>query len=227
MTPRSNPAMREERKIIVYPSEIHEYTYCPRYYFFHKHVGRHVTLRERMRMLLGRIFHGVKRVPDRLRGRVLEDRIEVTVGSNIVLRGRPDSYEVKGDEILVVERKSGRGPSRGVWVSDSAQASAYAFMLARLLGVKNASIRIEYLYRSRASRLDEDKVERLLRLIDEIVLVREHGVLPHAKRSHRKCSRCPFRDICYELDDGLDDVGGELYEPGMWLEKVNIDESFI
>ncbi len=217
----------EARKIIVYPSELHEYTYCPRYYFFHVHMGRRLTIKEKVRLLLGRIYHGIKGIPDRVRGRILEDRIEVTVGSNIVLRGRPDSYEVKGDEILVIERKSGKGPSKGVWVSDSAQASAYAFMLARLLGVKNASIRIEYLYRSRASRLDEEKVTMLLRLIDEIVMVREHGILPYAKRSPRKCAKCPFRDACFQLDVEEEEVGGELYEPGSWLEGIHIDESFI
>lgn len=211
-------------KITVYPSEIHEYAYCPRYYFFKAHLGRRLGIRERLRLLLGRLFHAVKGVPDRLHGRVVEERIEVEVGSNIVLRGRPDSYEVRGGEILVIERKSGRGPSRGVWISDSAQASAYAFMLARLLGARSASIRIEYLHGGRTARLDEGKVSTLLRLIDEIVLVREHGVVPHAKRSPGKCVKCPFKDVCDQLDEGL---GEAIEEPGVWLEGAHVDESFI
>lgn len=217
---------RGPKRIVIYPSEIHEYTYCPRYYFFHKHLGRRITLRERLRLLLGSLFHLAKGLPDRLRGRILEDRIEVQVSPRVYLRGRPDSYEVRGDEVLVIERKSGRGPSRGVWVSDSAQASAYAFMLTRLLGARNAAIRIEYLHKSRSSILDEDKVAMLIRLIDDIILVREHGILPYAKRSPGRCSRCPFRDICYQLDQGLEDLGGELYEPGDWLEGKNVDETF-
>ncbi|MEB3806892.1 MAG: CRISPR-associated protein Cas4 [Desulfurococcales archaeon] len=218
--------MKNSRRIIVYPSELHEYAYCPRFYFFSVHMGRSFTLAERIRLWIGRMLHWIKGLPDRAKGRILEERIEVEVGSNIVLRGRPDSYEVRGDDLVVIERKSGRGPSKGVWVSDSAQASAYAFMLTRLLNAKNALIKIEYLSRSRSSTLDEEKVSRLLKLIDEVVLVREHGIVPYAKRSARKCAKCPFRELCYKLDEGLEGLDAELYEPGRWLAEVPIDDSF-
>ncbi len=216
--------LMSNRRIVVYPSELHEYAYCPRYYFFHTHIGRKPTLREKIRMFIGKLFHFVKGVPDLLRGRRVEETIEVSIGSGVVLRGRPDSYEVRTDrEVLVIERKSGRGPKKGVWVSDSSQASAYAFMLARLLGVSNASIRIEYATKSRSSKLDEEKITRLLKLIDEIILVREHGIVPYPKRGPRKCARCPFKDICDELD--REEIE-ELYEPGYWLKEINIDETF-
>ena len=218
--------MRRGKKIVIYPSELHEYAYCPRYYFFNVHVGRRLTLTERIRMLLGRLFHLIKRVPDKFKGRIVEDRIEVEIGENIILRGRPDSYEVHEGEVVIIERKSGKGPSRGVWVSDSAQASAYAFMLARLFDARSAFIKIEYLTKSRLSVLDEDKVTRLLRLIDEIILVREYGIVPYAKRTPRKCEKCPFKQICEVLDKDTSDLSGELYEPGSWLEGINIDDSF-
>ena len=215
--------LMEGRRITVYPSELHEYAYCPRYYFFHVHIGRKLTLKARFRMLLGRLFHWSKSIPDRLKGRRVEDTIEVAIGSGIVLRGRPDSYEVGDEGVLVIERKSGRGPRKGVWVSDSSQASAYAFMLARLLGVANARIKVEYATKSRSSSLDEDKITRLLKIIDEIILVREYGIVPYPKRSSRKCAKCPFKDICEEIDhEKIED----LYEPGAWLKEIDIDETF-
>ncbi len=216
----------EKRRITVYPSELHEYVYCPRYYFFDIHLGRKLTVREKIRLILGKLFHLIKGIPDRFKGRHVEETIEVTIGSGIVLRGRPDSYEVREGEVLVIERKSGRGPRRGVWISDSAQASAYAFMLARLMDMPRARIRIEYATKSRSSILNEDKVARLLHLIDEIILVREYGIVPYAKRSPGRCRRCPFKDICEALDTDVEVRNLEIYEPGKWLEKTDIDETF-
>ncbi len=211
-------------KVRIYPSELHEYAYCPRYYFFHVHLGRRLTLRERLRMLLGRLFHWVKGVPDKLKGRHVEEAIEVEVGSGIVLRGRPDSFEIGSDSVLVIERKSGRGPRKGVWISDSTQASAYAFMLARLLDARDVKIRVEYASKARNSSLDEEKVYRLLKIIDEIILVREYGIVPYAKRSPRRCAKCPFREVCERLDRETGDL--EVYEPGSWLANIDIDSSF-
>ncbi len=208
-------------KIVVRPSEIHEFVYCPRLFFFDTHLGRERTLRERLRLLLGRLYHALLGLPDRLRGRIVEETLEVDLG-RVIIRGRPDAYSIEDGLARVVERKSSRPPRRGVWSSDSAQALTYAFMLARLHGVE-AEASVEYPTRRARARLDEEKVYYILRLIDDIVLVKAYGIVPKALRSPGKCARCPFREVCEALDEDLD---VDVYEPGEWLEGKVVDESF-
>ncbi len=208
-------------KIVVRPSEIHEFVYCPRLFFFDYYLGRERRLGERLRLLLGRLYHALLGLPDRIRGRLVEDTLEVDLGK-VVIRGRPDAYSLGDDRALVVERKSSKPPRRGVWSSDSAQALTYAFMLARLHGVE-VEASVEYPTRKARTRLDEEKINLIMKIIDDIVLVKAYGIVPKALRSPGKCGRCPFRDICEALDRGLD---VEVYEPGDWLEGRVVDESF-
>jgi len=212
------------RRVIVTPSEVHEFAYCPRLYFFSVHVGRERSLRERLRLLVGRIYHLVFSLRDRAAGRSVEESIEVELGGGVVVRGRPDAYSVEDDRLLVVERKSSRPPRRGAWLSDAAQASVYALMLSVLYGAREARIRVEYPGASRETVLDSDRVALVSRLIDDLVLVKVHGVVPWAARSARKCSRCPFRRECELLDS--ERVEGELYEPGSWLAGLTVDRGF-
>ena len=210
-------------RVTVYPSEIHEYVYCPRLYFFTLYMGRRRGIRERIRLLLGSLFHLLKSVPDRMRGFQVEERIEVSIGG-VRLRGRPDAYNIAGDSVTVIERKSSRPPRRGVWLNDAAQASAYGLMLARREGSgRSVRLRIEYPTVARESELDSEKVALVLRVLDEIVLVKKYGVLPSPRPSPGKCSRCPFRLECQLLEEEKPE--GDLYEPGSWLEGYT-DDSF-
>ncbi len=217
--------MEREKIITVYPSEIHEYVYCPRMLFFTHYIGRRRTLRERIRLLLGRLFHLFKSIPDRMRGYHLEEGLQVELGGGVRLRGRPDSYTVDNGEALVIERKSGRGPRRGAWLSDSSQAAAYGFMISRRFQVARTRLRVEYLAGARESLLDEDKIAQILRIVDEIVLVKRWGIVPYANRTKAKCGKCPFKNLCLEVDEMLA-VEGDLYEPGEWLAGRHVDESF-
>lgn len=200
-------------RITVYPSEIHEYTYCPRLYFFNTHIGKDHTLRERLRLALGRLFHLAKSIPDRLQGMKVEETREAWLG-NVRLRGRPDSYTVEGDTLRVVERKSGRSPRSGAWISDVLQATAYTVILSGGT-IRDAVIEVHYRDGKRVVRVNEDLIGFLTDTIDEIVLVKLHGIVPAPLRSDRKCTRCAFRDICYSLDEDLPQAN--LYEPGAWL----------
>ena len=202
----------------VYPSEIHQYTYCPRLYFFTLNLGRERDLRERLRLLLGTLFHIVKSIPDRLSGMRVEEVNEATLGG-VRLRGRPDSYSIEEGRLRVVERKSGKSPRRGAWISDVLQATAYTLILSRG-SVRDAVLEIHYRDGVRIVRVNEDLVGSLVDVIDEIVLVKKHGIVPAALRSERKCSRCAFRDICYSID--YYEIDGELYEPGAWLGSKRI-----
>jgi len=208
--------------ITVYPSEIHEFVYCPRLYFFELYMGRKRGIHERIRLLLGSLFHVFKSIPDRARGRRVEERIEVHVGGGIRLRGRPDAYHVDKDTITVIERKSSRPPRKGVWLNDSAQAATYGFMLTRRESRSNVRIRIEYPTVSRESVLDSEKISFILKIIDDIVLVKRDGILPAPRPTPKKCAKCPFQPQCKLLEE---DKPEELYEPGAWLEGF-IDESY-
>ena len=208
-------------KVVIRPSEIHEFVYCPRLFFFDYFLGRKRGLKERLRLLLGRLYHAFLSIPDRLKGRLVEETLEVDLGK-VLIRGRPDAYSLEDGRALVVERKSSRPPRRGVWSSDSAQALTYAFMLARLHGV-DVEARVEYPTKTAGTRLDEEKINWIIRIIDDIVLVKAYGIVPKALKSPRKCNKCPFREICKALDDGLD---VDVYEPGEWLAGRIVDESF-
>jgi len=212
----------KEDKIIVYPSEIHSFAYCPRKYFFNLYMPVERSFRERLRLLAGTIFHALMRVRDRLRGYRSEERITLDLGS-VLLVGRPDSYKSDESGVTIIERKSGSGPRSGAWISDALQAAAYGLMLRGDNG--EVKLLVEYRGRRRGSVLDEDKLGLLFRIIDDIVLVKKYGIVPYPKRSPARCAKCPFRDVCNELDEKLD-CRDEVYEPGSYLEGVNVDNSF-
>jgi len=216
------PGGAEGKRLTIYPSEIHEFVYCPRLYFFERYLGRERSLRERVRLFLGTLFHFVKAIPDRARGHKVEERIEVEVGG-VRLRGRPDAYHVEEDKVTIIERKSSKAPRRGVWLNDSAQAVAYGFMITRLESARSVRIRIEYPTTARESELDSDKVSFILRLLDDIVLVKKYGIVPAAKPSKKKCARCPFRAECDLLEREKPE---EIFEPGSWLDGF-VDESYV
>ena len=156
---------------------------------------------------------------DRVRGRFVEEPLEARLGSYVFV-GRPDSWRVEGGRLIVTERKSGRGPRRGVWLSDAAQAAAYAFMLLRskVRGADEATLEVGYAFGGvRRLRLTDDLVDMVLRAAGEMRVVRE-GIVPYPYRVEAKCSICPYRAPCEELDRELmPPGGGEVYEPGGWL----------
>jgi len=212
---------KSSEPVVVYPSEIHKFAYCPRQYFFTLYLPQPVPLSRRLRMLLGTIYHIVKAWLSKRKGYAAEERVEKRVGA-VLIRGRPDAYRVSEGTIEIVERKSGKGPRRGVWISDALQATAYGFVLYR--GTERVLLRVEYRSGSRVGVLDSEKIGLLLRVIDEIVLVKRHGIVPYANRSPARCAKCPYRDLCEELDRELS--AENLYEPGSWLSGFPVDRSF-
>jgi len=210
---------------VVRPSEIHSYVYCPRQFFFSHYMGRAPGLFERLRLLLGSLYHAVAGFIDKMRGYSVEEPITVDLG-RVVMRGRPDSYMIGDDgTAVIIERKSGRGPRRGAWASDVLQAAAYAFMVLRRGMASKARLRIEYLGGGGATYdLEYEHVSLVLKAVEDIVYVKAYGVLPAANRSEAKCRACPFRRECYLLDEGLDDIEGDLVETGEWVKKLRIRE---
>lgn len=215
----------EGELIIVYPSEIHQYVYCPRQYFFRIHYPLPVPLLRRLRMLLGRIYHALKRLRDSARGYIAEDTVEARMGG-VLLRGRPDAYRIGEDRVEVVERKSGRGPRRGVWLSDMLQAAAYGYVLYTKTGGRRVLLTVEYRSGARTAELTSERLALLAKAIDEIVMVKVYGIVPYANRSPARCSKCPYRSLCEALDRELDPGDGSLYEPGKWVAERKIDWGF-
>ncbi len=162
-------------------------------------------------------------LPDKLLGRRREEPLNIEVGSGVLLRGRADALALEGGVAKVIERKSGRPPRRGAWISDVLQASAYGFVLVRGRGVSEVSIEVRYPSATRVFKMDERLTSTLLMAIDDLILVKRHGIVPAAKRGPR-CNRCPFREICFRLDDELRPEEGDLFEPGAWLRDVNVLE---
>ena len=206
---------------IVYPSELHEFAYCPRLYFFHRYMPRRKGLRERLRLFLGGLYHLIRGYIDRIRGYSVEEIIEARLGT-IILRGRPDSYLIEGDTVRIVERKSGRAPRRGAWVSDVLQGATYAFILAFLREAREAEIRIDYRDSSWSYRLDVGISSMMLKAIEDLIEVKYHGIVPAAKRGPRKCLKCPYSSQCRLLDETLEVPEEGLYEPGSWLAGLNL-----
>ncbi len=207
---------------VVLPSRARSFTYCPRRYFFEAHLGREPSPLERLRMLLGTLYHYMLGLADRLlRGRSVEEPVRARLGGYLIV-GRPDAYEVRGGTLRVVERKSGSAPRRGVWLSDMVQAVLYVVALLRS-GVDAERGVVELSYArggSRVFEVNEDHVSIALRVIEDMSLA-EEGVVPAALPSPGKCASCPFRLECEELDRQLaPPPGGELYEPGSWLAGV-------
>jgi CRISPR-associated exonuclease Cas4 len=199
-------------KPIVRASEVRLYTYCPRLYFFETHVRVGKPLRVMVRMLLGRLLHVALGVLARLRGYRVEELLEADLGG-VRLRGRPDYFKVRGSTAVVVEFKSGRGPKSGAWLSDVMQVAAYALILLRL-GYPRVLGFVRYRGSIHALRITGEHVAMLLKLIDEIVLVKRYGIVPYPLRSYRKCLACTYKVECFTMDRGL---GLDLEEPGSWL----------
>jgi len=127
---------------------------------------------------------------------------------------------MNGDSVKVIERKSSRPPRHGAWVSDVLQASAYGFIMLKR-GFSDVTIEVRYPTAVRTFKMDERISSTLLMAIDDLILVKKYGIVPSAKRGPR-CYRCPFRDVCFKLDEELMPEEGELYEPGSWLTGINV-----
>ncbi len=212
--------MESSAKYKVTPSEVHKFVYCPRQYFFEHHLSRTMSLREQVRLFLGKLFHIIKSLTSKMRGYSVEEKVVAFVG-NIKIVGRADALKLEGEAAEVIERKSGKAPRKGAWASDVLQAAIYALTLIRSGSVSKARIKIEYRNKAHSYVFNEDLAAMALRVIDDLILVKYHGLVPYPRRGPRRCTKCPFRSACEELDKSLE-APGEVLEPGSWLEGIGL-----
>jgi CRISPR-associated exonuclease Cas4 len=206
----------------VRPSDLHTLGYCPRLLFFETHMPRRRGIGERVRLALGRLYHALLSLPLRLRGFRVEEPLEAELGA-VLLRGRSDAIALRDGTAVVVERKSGRTPRRRAWDSDILQAAAYGVIALRRGLASRALFTIAYRAGSYTYSLDHATAAAVMRAVDDVVAIRYWGIVGYPRRSSGKCSRCPYRVFCEELDKKLaPPEDGELYEPGSWLEEERL-----
>lgn len=201
---------------LVRASDIRLYAYCPRLYFFETHLGVKRPPRVMLRIILGRLIHLVQGFIARLRGYRVEEALEVRLG-RVTIRGRPDYYIGRGSIGIVVELKSGRGPQGSAWFSDLMQIATYSLILARM-GYTNIVGVVRYRNSTYSFRVNEKHISTLLKIVDEVNLVKYHGIVPYPLRSYRKCSSCAYKFECFLLDKDLD---VNVEEPGSWIKDAH------
>lgn len=196
--------------------------YCPRLLFFETHLPRRRGLLERLRLLVGRAYHAILSIPSRLRGFKVEEPLEARFG-NVLLRGRSDALLVANRVARVIERKSGKAPRGGAWLSDLIQAAAYGLIAVKRGMAENVILEVRYRDGGYSYTLDRVTAAAVLQAIDDAVMIKYWGIVGYPRRSERRCSRCPYRSICWELDERLKPPGdGEIYEPGSWIEEERL-----
>ncbi|MCE4614743.1 MAG: CRISPR-associated protein Cas4 [Desulfurococcales archaeon] len=201
----------EKEKIAFTPTEIKTYFYCPRLYFFELYIKEKPSIKRRIRIALGSLYHILKKYISILRGREAEKTISVELG-NYVLTGRMDALEIREQEVIIHEYKSGKGPREGAWLSDYMQALTYAFINIRK-GSNNVRIELHYRAKTVNFTVDSESVELLLKALSDMYLVKKYGVFPDPNPTPRKCSKCPYRKTCEKLseDDAL----------GSWVKEIS------
>lgn len=191
-------------KIYVTPSRLHQFAFCPRQVFFDHYLKVKKPMRQRIRMWIGKLlhfFHHLFRV-----GYIKEELLKVGVDEidGVVLVGKPDSYRIDGDTIILEEFKSTRLPRKPnrwylmAWESDVVQALAYAYMLQKIHG-KKVFVVIRYIDEATTFEFNELLKQGLLCVIEEYKKMVDYKLFPDAVRN-RRCNRCPYRELCDTID---------------------------
>jgi len=184
----------------VRPSDLRTMAFCPRLLFFEMHLEKEISLRQRLRMLLGKMWHAIMELL------LVQER-------EVVIEGEIDGFEISGradglkDE-AVIELKSGRAPSDGVWYGDFLQALSYAVLLH-----KNKII-VKYRDKEVSMDINEAHKDELVEALRKLSLIAD-GYLPPPKRN-KWCSKCPYKELCEELGDEWDDWFGKI----PWIKKA-------
>lgn len=192
-----------DKTIVILPSKLHQFAYCPRQVWFDHFIPIKKPLPQRIRMFIGRLLHMVHHLFKI--GYAKEQLLEVEIPElGVKLVGKPDAYKADADAVFVEEFKSYRAPRKPnrwglpVWESDLVQTLAYAYML-RKIHSKDVLITVRYIDTSATFQYDEKLESVLMLYIDQYRRMAETGILPDAERG-RKCEKCIYREICDKLD---------------------------
>jgi len=187
-------------KIYITPSGLHQFAFCPRQVFFDHYIKAPRPLKQRIRMLIGKLLHLIHHLfrP----GYEKEKLMQVEVPElGIVLVGKPDAFKDDGDTIFIEEFKSTKVPRApnvwGIqaWESDMVQALAYAYILKRLTG-KEPFILVRYINGVVQIPYNEGILMQYLEQYRKMV---DYRLFPDVPRN-RRCNRCPYRELCDTID---------------------------
>ncbi|MEM0340410.1 MAG: CRISPR-associated protein Cas4 [Acidilobaceae archaeon] len=208
----------ERSLVVVRPSELRLYAYCPRLLFLREHLGLRKSLWLELRAFVGRVYHFFLNLIAFLKGFRVESSFEERLG-NVVLKGRPDHYKIEKGVAEVVEVKSSKGPKDGVWLSDLLQVAAYGLVLARR-GAQRVELVVKYVNGNRKTELSSELALMVLKSLDDTTLIKSYGLVPVALRGEKKCKKCLYRRECYDIDENLKIENELADEVGSWLKNV-------
>jgi len=188
-------------KIYVTPSRLHQFAFCPRQVFFDHYLKVKKPLRQRIRMLIGKLLHFIHHLfrPGYEKEKLMQVEIE---DMGIVLVGKPDAFRLNSP--VVEEFKSTRMPkvpnrwSVLAWESDMVQALVYAYMIKRLHGV-SPNILIRYIDGVTTLEFNEQMEAILMQYLEEYKKMVDYKLFPDVPRN-RRCNRCPYRELCDTID---------------------------
>jgi len=190
-------------RLIITPSKLHQFTYCPRIPWFDYYLQYKRTLRQRVRMFIGKVLHWIHHTFKY--GYEKEKLLSVDIPElDVTLLGKPDSYRIDGDVIFVEEFKSTKSPKYlnclglQVWECDMVQSLAYAYILKRLYG-KDVIITVRYVNTSVTFNYNEKLEEILMWYIERYKKMVEFQYLPDTPRNKR-CITCVYREMCDVVD---------------------------
>jgi len=191
-------------RVVVRPSDLNSFVYCPRRSYIDYYLGMHRTLIQRFKMLLGKFIHILYRLFRS--GFIREELFKVDVyGLDVILVGRPDAYKIHDGYMVLEELKTGRSPKRylhgvRVWLSDLIQVLAYAYMLSRMYNPGKIIVRVVYRdhndtfqYNIAYENLLFCYLERYKRLVN--------GWVPPPLNHPGKCSKCRYKEICKDFSN--------------------------
>lgn len=187
-------------ELIITPSEVRLFTYCPRLVFYETHLPIKRGLMRRLRLLLGKLYHLLIEalLLIKVRGDV-EKLIESRIGG-FILRGKPDIYRENSDHIEVIEIKSSKSPQRGVWFTDKMQLASYVLLLTTKTG-KPVKAKILYRDRSEEVKISPNDIATLFKVFEGIVYIKKYGLFPPSTKNKYKCMKCEYAQLCSIVDD--------------------------
>jgi CRISPR-associated exonuclease Cas4 len=161
-------------------SEINEYLYCKRRYFYIKKIG---LCPKNEHIELGNAIH--QKTENRLLSNLFfEDR-------ELGVKGKID-YLTEKDKLILYELK--KGNSKTLWENDKLQTLAYWYLAKR----RNVNISKAYVHYKEGKKFelefkeqDKEKIKELLKEMKDI------NQLPERCENTNKCNGCNMKEYCW------------------------------
>ncbi len=190
--------------ILLTPSEIIEYFYCPRFIYFMFSLGIDQHEEKRFKVLMGREVHKDKA---QINKDYLRKKIGVT-GKEIEVYLSSEKLHLKGivDEVLTLNDGS-MSPldykfaeyKEREFKTHKTQSLAYGMLISENYG-KPVNKGFVVYTRSRNKLVEiefkQKDIDSFQKIIEEMLLIIQKGYYPKKASSKAKCDDCAYRNIC-------------------------------